>query len=113
MASVLWYLTEDLNLLGLFYRSVGLTSKCALMKVSENVEEDYTLSRTRLDVTNSKIKTIVECVTKNRRRLMYLTDQLKILHRAACKVLRGCFSSTSILSASSHNHLITAPSAEN
>ena len=79
MASVLWYLTEDLNLLGRFYRSVGLTTKCALTKVSENVEEDYTLSRTRLDVTNSIIKTIVECVTKNRRRLMYLTDRLKIL----------------------------------
>ena len=51
MASLLWYLTEDLNLLGLFDRSVCLTTKCALMKVSDNVEEDKTFSQTRLDVT--------------------------------------------------------------
>ena len=60
-ASLLRCLTEDLNLLGLFDRSVGLTTKCALMKVSENVKEDVTLSQTRLDVTNTKIKTNVEC----------------------------------------------------
>ena len=59
MASLLWYLTEDLNLLGLFHRSIGLTIKCALMKVLENVEEDETLSQTRLDVINTKIKTIL------------------------------------------------------
>ena len=46
MASLLRCLTEDLNLLGLFDRSVGLTTKCALMKVSENVKEDVTLSQT-------------------------------------------------------------------
>ena len=44
MASLLWYLTEDLNLFSVFNRSVGLTAKCALMKVSDNVEEDETLS---------------------------------------------------------------------
>ena len=87
MAILLRYLTADLNLPGLFDRSVGLTTKCALMKVSENVEQDETLSQTRLDVTNTKIKTIVECVTKNRRRLICLTNQLKILLRAASKVL--------------------------
>ena len=95
MASLLRYLTEDLNLLGLFDRSVGLTAKCALMKVSENVEEDETLSQTRLDVTNTKSKTMVECVIKNRR-LICLTNQLKTLHRAASKVLSECFSSTPI-----------------
>ena len=67
MAILLWYLTEDLNLLGLFDLSVGLVTKCALIKVSKNVEEDETLSQTRLDVTNTKSKTMVECVTKNRK----------------------------------------------
>ena len=38
MTSLLWYLTEDLNLFGQFDRSVGLTTQCALMKVSENIE---------------------------------------------------------------------------
>ena len=66
MASLLWYLTEDLGWLGLFDRSVGLTTKCALTKVSDNVEENGTLPQTRLDVTHAKIKTIVEVVTKNR-----------------------------------------------
>ena len=37
---VLRYVTDDLNLLGMFDRNVGLTTKCALVKVSENVEED-------------------------------------------------------------------------
>ena len=60
MASPLWYLAEDLNLLGPFDRNVVLTTKGVLMKVSENVEEDETLSQTRLDVTNTKIKTIVK-----------------------------------------------------
>ena len=68
MVSLLLYLTEDLNLLGLFDRSVCSTTKCTLMKVSENVEEDETLSQTRLDVTNTKIKTVFMCVTENRRR---------------------------------------------
>ena len=95
MASLLWYLAEDLNLRGLFDRSAGLTTQCAFMKVSENVEEDEALSQIRLDVTNTKIKTIVECATKNRR-LICLTNQLKILLRAASKVLSGCRFSTSI-----------------
>ena len=139
MASILWYLTADLNLLGLFDGSVGLTTKCAMMKVLENVKEDETLSQTRLGLTNTKIKTIYECVTKNRRRLIRLTNQLKILVRAASKVLSRCLSSTPItllliktqlpllkitvkhqalsyfglLCASSHNHLILAPLAKN
>ena len=40
MASFLWYITEDLNLLGLFDRNVGLTTKCAMVKTLENVEGD-------------------------------------------------------------------------
>ena len=46
MASLLWYLTENLNLLGLFDRNVGLTRKFAIVKVLENVEEDELLSQT-------------------------------------------------------------------
>ena len=46
MAGLLWYLTENLNLLGLFDCNVGLTTKCALMKVLHNVEEDEILSQT-------------------------------------------------------------------
>ena len=37
MASLQWYLREDLNLLGLFDRNVCLTAKFAMVKVSENV----------------------------------------------------------------------------
>ena len=80
-------------MLGLFDRSVGLTTKCALMKVSENVEEE-TFSQTCLEVTHTKIKTIDECVTKNKRRLICLTNQLKILLGAVSKVLSGRLSST-------------------
>ena len=50
--SLLWYLTEDLNLLCLFDRNVGLTTKCAMVKVSENVVENETLSQTRVDLTS-------------------------------------------------------------
>ena len=49
MASPLWYLTENLNQLGLFDRNVGLTTKSAMVKVSENVEEDEPLFQTRVD----------------------------------------------------------------
>ena len=87
MASLLRYLTKDLSLLGLFDLSVGLTTKCALIKVSDYVEENGTLSQTRLDVTHTKIKTIVEGVTKNRRRLICLTNQLKTLLGASSKIL--------------------------
>ena len=31
MAGLLWYLTEDLNLLGMFDRNAGLTKKCAMV----------------------------------------------------------------------------------
>ena len=48
----------DLDLHGLFDRNVGLTAKCALVKVSENVEEDEHLSQTRLETTNTKNKTV-------------------------------------------------------
>ena len=54
MASLLWYLKEDLNLLGLFDRSVGLTTKCAMVEVSENVEEDEPLSQARVNMTKTK-----------------------------------------------------------
>ena len=42
-------------MLGLFDRSVCLNTKCALMKVSDIVEENEILAQTRLDVTNTKI----------------------------------------------------------
>ena len=96
MASLQWYLTEDLNLLSLFDCNVGLITKCALVKVSENVEEDELLSQTHVDMTNKKNETLVECVTKNSKRLIYLTNQSEILHRAASKVFSGCLSSTPI-----------------
>ena len=83
LASLLWYLSENLNLLGLFDRNVGLTTKCAMVKVSANVVKDEPLYQTRVDTTNTKYKTLVECVHKNSRRLIRLTNQLKILHRAA------------------------------
>ena len=70
-------------MLGLFDRSVGLTAKFATMKVSENVEEDESLSQTRVDMTNTKNKTRVERVTKNSRRLICLTNQLEIFQ--SCK----------------------------
>ena len=69
MASLPWYLTEDLNLLALFDCNVGLTTICAMVKISKNLEEDeLLLSQTRADMTNTKNKTLVECVTKNSRR---------------------------------------------
>ena len=47
-------LTVDLNLLGVCDRNVGLNTKFAMLKVSENVEEDELLSQTREDMTNTK-----------------------------------------------------------
>ena len=47
-------------------------------------------------MTNTKNKTFVECVTKNNIRLIYLTNQSEIFHRAASKVFSGCLSSTPI-----------------
>ena len=86
LAGLLWYLTEDLNLLGLFDRNVGLTTTCVMVKVSENVVEEEPLSQTRLDMTYTKNKTLVECVNKNSKRLIRLTNQLEILYRAVSKV---------------------------
>ena len=62
-ASLLWYLTGDLNLFGLFDRNIGLTTKCAMVKVSENVIEEP-LPQTPVDMTKTKSKTFVECVNK-------------------------------------------------
>ena len=93
MVSLLWYFTEDLNLLVHFDHSIGLTTKCAMVKVSENVEEDEPLSQTPLDMANTKSKTIFHYVIKNSRRLICLTNQLEILHSAASKVFSGCLSS--------------------
>ena len=95
-ASSLWYLKENLNLLGLFDRNVGLTTKCTMVKVSENVEENIPLSQARVDMTNTKNQTLVESVTKNSRRLLCLTDQLKIRHRAPSNTFSGCLSSTHV-----------------
>ena len=73
-------------MLGWFDHNVGLTKKCAMVKVSENVVEDEPLTQTRVDTTNTKNKTLVECVHKNSGRLICLTSQLEIVHRAASKV---------------------------
>ena len=59
-----WYFKEDLSLRGLLDRNVGLITKCAMVKVSENVVEKEPLSQTRLDMTNTKNQTLVECVNK-------------------------------------------------
>ena len=86
LASLLWYLTENLNLLGWFDRNVGLTTNFAMVKVSEKVVEDEPLKQTRVDTTTTKNKTLVECVHKNSGRSICLTNQLEILFRAASKV---------------------------
>ena len=96
LASLLWYLSEDLNLLGLFDRKVGLITKYAMAKVSENVVDDELLSQTQADTINTKNKTLVECANKNSRRLISLTNQLKNLCRAASEVFSECLSSTPI-----------------
>ena len=83
-------------MLGLFDRNVGLTTKCAVVKVSENVVKEEPQLQTRVDMTNTKNKPHVKCVTKNSRRLICLTNQLEILHRAACKVFSECLSFTPI-----------------
>ena len=67
-----------------------------MVKVSENVVEEEPLSQTRVDMTNTKNKALVECANKNSRRLICLTNQLQILHRAANKVFSWCLSSTPI-----------------
>ena len=96
MARLLWYLTEDLNWLGFFDCNVGFTIKYAMVKVSEYVEEDEPLSQARMDMTNTKNKKFVECVTTSSRRLICLTNQLEILLRAASKVFSWFLSSFSI-----------------
>ena len=55
----------------LFKRNVGLIAKFVMANVSENVEEDDPLSKTRVGMTNTKNKTRVECVTKNNKRLIH------------------------------------------
>ena len=60
MASLLCYLTKDLNLLSLLDCNIGLTTKCATTKVSENVKKDEPLSQTRVDMTNTQNKTLVK-----------------------------------------------------
>ena len=126
-------------MLGLFDRNVGLTTKCAMVKVSENVVEDEPLSQIQVDMTNTTNKTLSECVTKNSRKLICETNQIEIVHSAASKVCSGCISSTSIpllltetqfsllkitlkhqalscldvLCASSKNHLTSASLAQN
>ena len=59
MASLPWYLAGYLNLLDGFDRNVGLTTICAMVKASENVEKDEPQSQTRVDVTNTKNTTFV------------------------------------------------------
>ena len=86
LASFMWYLSEDLNLLCLFDRNVGLTTKLPWRKFQKNVVEDEPSSQTRVNMTNTKNKALVECVNKNSRRLICLTNQLQILYRAASKV---------------------------
>ena len=54
MASLLLYFTQDLNLVCLCDRNVGLNTTYAIVKVLENVEEDEPLSQTRVDMTQTK-----------------------------------------------------------
>ena len=67
-----------------------------MVKVSDSDKEDEQLSQARVDVTNTKSKTLVDCVTKNSRRLICLINQLENLLKPASKVFSGCLSSTSI-----------------
>ena len=97
-SSLLWYLLAHLNLVGPCDCNVGLNTKCTLVKVSENVEEDEPLSQTLVEIFKTKKnKTIVECVTKNSKWLICLTNQLQILHGTASKVCSGCLFFTPIL----------------
>ena len=66
LANLLWYLTKDLNLLGLFNRYVGLTTKCATVKVSENIVEEQPQSQTQVDMANTKIKHLLSVTTKTK-----------------------------------------------
>ena len=54
----------DLNLLGLFDRNIGLTTKCAMGKVLENFVEEKPLLQTPVGMTDTKNKTLVEYATK-------------------------------------------------
>ena len=63
-ASLLWYLTENLNLLSLFDHNVGLTIKFAMVIVSDNVEENEPLSQTRVDMTKAKTKHVLSVSLK-------------------------------------------------
>ena len=54
MASLLRCLIVDLNLMGLCDCNVGLNTKCAVVKVSENVEEDEPLSQALVEIINTK-----------------------------------------------------------
>ena len=45
-AGLLWYLTEDLYLLGLFGCNIGLATKCVMVKVLDNVIVDELLPQT-------------------------------------------------------------------
>ena len=96
LASLLWVSYEGFNFACLFDRNVGLTTKCVMVKVSKNVLEEEPLSQIGVDMTNTKNETLVECVKKNSRRLICLTNQLEILYRAASRSLVGGFSSTPI-----------------
>ena len=73
------------NFLGLFDHNAGLTTKFAMVKVSENVKEE-----TLVDMTNKKHVLSVSL------KLKCPTNQIEILHRAASKVFTGCLSSTPI-----------------
>ena len=88
-AGLLWYHIVHLKLVGLCERNVGLNTKCALVKVSENVKEHGPLSQAPVKIINTKNKTLFECVTKNSKRLIFVTNQLEIFHRAASKVFSG------------------------
>ena len=96
LPSFMWYLTEDLNLLRLFDRNVGLTTKIPWWKFQKNVVEEEPSSQTRVNMTNTKNKALVECANKNSTRLICLTNQLEILHRAASKVFNWWLFSTPI-----------------
>ena len=74
MASLLWYLTVDLNLVGLCDHNLSLNTKCAMVKVIENVKEDEQRSQALVDMTNTKKKHALNVSPKNSRRLICLTN---------------------------------------
>ena len=56
-ASDLYYFIVNLNLVGLCDFNVGVHTKCALVKLSENVKEHEPLSQALVKIINTKKQT--------------------------------------------------------